>query len=153
VKIADQKNFLTGLLYLVIGGAVTVASTRYEIGTADRMGPGYFPLLIGFALALTGMCVLGAAVRQHSVRSQIGSWPLRTLSIVLVAVVLFGLSLEPMGLLVAVPVLVAVSSLAHKEFSWRSLALSLLVLMPLTWGVFIVLLGLQFPLLPFFLRP
>lgn len=78
---------------------------------------------------------------------------MKSLAIALVSVVLFALLLDPLGLLVAIPVLLGVSALAHPEFSWRALLLLVILLVPFTWVVFVVLLGLQFPLLPYFLRP
>jgi hypothetical protein len=150
-KIADQKNFVTGLFYIVFGMAVAIGASRYQIGTADRMGPGYFPLGVGLALALTGLCVFASALSAGAVRSQLGSWPLKRLAIVLGAVVLFALLIEPMGLIIAVPVLVGISALAHPDFSWRTVLVSIIILLPLTWGIFVALLGLQFPFLPSFL--
>jgi hypothetical protein len=151
VKVADQKNFVTGLFYLASGAAVAISASQYPIGSAARMGAGYFPLIVGVALAFTGICVLATALTQGAVISQFGSWPLRNVAIVLGAVVLFALLLETMGLLVAIPVLIGVSALAHPKFSWRAVLLSILVLVPLTWVIFVVLLGLQFPVLPSFL--
>jgi hypothetical protein len=150
VKIADQKNVLAGLLYLLFGIAVAVGATHYPIGTSANMGAGYFPLGVGVLLAITGLCVLGTALAQR-VRTTIGFWPLRNAAIVLASVVLFALLLEPLGLIVAVPVLLGASAMAHPDFSWRAAAVSMIVLLPLTWALFVVLLGLQFPLLPSFL--
>jgi Tripartite tricarboxylate transporter TctB family len=150
-KVADQKNFVTGLFYIAFGTAVAVGASRYQIGTADRMGPGYFPIGVGLALALTGLFVIASALSPGALRTQLGSWPLKNLAIVLGAVVLFGLLIEPMGLIIALPVLVGVSALAHPDFSWRMVLLSIIILLPLTWAIFVALLGLQFPFLPSFL--
>lgn len=147
MRIGDQRNVLTGLLYFVFGTAVAIGASRYPIGSAASMGPGYFPLGVGVLLAITGLCVLGTALAQR-VHSAMGLWRLKNAAIVLAAVILFGLLLEPMGLIVAVPVLLGVSALAHPEFSWRTVVVSILVLLPLTWVLFVALLGLQFPLLP-----
>jgi hypothetical protein len=151
--VANQKNFVTGLLYIVFGMAVAIVAAGYEIGTAYNMGPGFFPFGVGIALAIIGVCVLVAAVLPSATPSALGAWPLKSLAIVLVSVVLFGLLLEPLGLLIAVPVLLGVSSLAHPEFSWRALLLLIVLLVPFTWVIFVLLLGLQFPLLPYFLMP
>jgi Tripartite tricarboxylate transporter TctB family len=153
MKIVDQKNFATGLLYMVLGAAFAIGATRYQIGTAARMGPGYFPLGVGLALFLVGLAVFGAAILRTAAQTSLGTWPLSQLAIVLVSVVLFGLLIEPMGLLIAIPVLIGVSSLAHHEFSWRTMIIAILVLVPLAWAVFVLLLGLQFQVLPYFLRP
>ena len=149
--VINQKNFVTGLLYIAFGVAVAVMAAGYEIGTPYNMGPGFFPFGVGIALALVGGCVLVAALLPDATPSALGAWPLKSLAIVLGSVVLFGLLLEPLGLLVAVPVLLGVSALAHPDFSWRALLLLVVILVPFTWVVFVLLLGLQFPLLPSFL--
>ena len=150
--VANQKNVVTGLLYIVLGVTVAIAAAGYEIGTAYNMGPGFFPFGVGIALAIVGVCVLATAMLPGALPSQLGAWPLKSLAIVLVSVVLFALLLEPLGLLIAVPVLLGISALAHPDFSWRELLLLVVLLVPFTWVVFVVLLGLQFPLLPYFLR-
>ena len=147
----DRKNLASGLFFLVFGAAVAIGATRYPIGTASRMGPGYFPLGVGICLVVVGLVVLVSAFRSGEV-STLGPWPLRGPAIVLAAVVLFGALLEPMGLLVAISALLTVSAIAHPAYSWRLVALSILVLLPLTWAIFILGLGLQLPLLPIFLR-
>ena len=150
-QIKDQKAFATGVFYLVFGTAVAVGAGRYRMGSLARMGPGYFPCAAGVALALVGACMIGLALRRGAPVSQAGAWSGRSVSIVLLAVVLFGLLLEQIGLVIAVPMLVGLSSRAHPHFSWRSLVVSLLVLMFLTWTIFVLLLGLPFPMLPAFL--
>jgi hypothetical protein len=152
MKIVDQKNFAAGLLYMVLGAAFAIGATRYQIGTAARMGPGYFPLGVGLALLVVGLVVFGSALLHNAERSSLGARPELRLVAILVAVVLFGLLVEPMGLLIAIPLLVGVSSLAHPEFSWRTMIVTILVLVPLAWAVFVLLLGLQFQMLPYFLR-
>lgn len=147
----NQKNGVTGALYTVFGAAAAIMSSGYEIGTPYNMGPGFFPFGVGVALAIVGLCVTVSALLPSAVPQSIGSWPWKTLAIVLGSVVLFGLLLEPLGLLIAVPVLLTVSAFAHPEFSWRSVLLLIVLLLPFTWVVFVLLLGLQFPLLPAFL--
>lgn len=151
--IANQKNFVTGMVYFVFGTTVAIMSWGYEIGTPYNMGPGFFPFGVGVALALTGCFVFISSILPGATQSSIGSWPLKQLAIVILSVVLFGLLLEPMGLLVAVPVLLGVSFYAHPDFSWRELLLLIVLLVPFTWVVFVLLLGLQFPLWPSFMMP
>jgi hypothetical protein len=111
------------------------------------MGPGYFPFILGVVLAIAGVGVVVGALAPGAPLTQIGKWPLRNLAILSLAVVLFGAVLEPMGLVVAIPVLLSTASLANPQFSLRALLISIGFLLPLTWVVFIQLLGLQIPLL------
>lgn len=148
MRVADQSGFATGVLYLVVGVAAAVAASRYRIGSLARMGPGYFPFVAGVALGIVGLCLLGSALRRGAPNTMIGSWSGQNLIVLLSSIVLFGLLLGSMGLLIAVPVLVGLSSRAHPSFSWRSLAVSVFVLLLLTWTIFVLLLGLPFPMLP-----
>jgi len=58
MRIKDQKDFYAGLLFVVFGGLAMWLSTTYNMGTAARMGPGYFPFWLGGTLALLGAIVL-----------------------------------------------------------------------------------------------
>lgn len=148
MRIVDQKNFASGILYLIIGGVVAIGAARYRIGTPDAMGPGYFPVAVGVALALTGVWVLLGSLARGASASRLGAWPVRALVIVLAAILGFAAVLRVGGLIVAVPFLLVVAALAHPGFSWRQALVSVAVLLPLTWALFIVLLGLQIPFLP-----
>lgn len=147
--IANQRNFATGSLYMTIGIAVAIGASRYQIGTAGRMGPGYFPLGLGIALSFIGLIVLISSLGKGT-RTRIGSWPVRNIFIVLSSVVVFGFSLERLGLIIALPLLISISSLAHPQCSWRTVLGSIIVLVPFAWLIFIHFLGLPFPMLPDF---
>lgn len=149
--IENQRNFATGLLYIVIGIAVIIGASGYEIGTAGRMGPGYFPAGLGAALSLVGLVVLISSF-GNGTRTLIGAWPFRCIFIVLSSVVVFGFALERVGLIMSLPLLIGISSLAHPQFSWRTVLGSSVVLVPLAWLIFIHFLGLPFPLFPEFLQ-
>ena len=148
MNVSDKKNILTGAFYIGFGAAVAFGATQYTIGSAARMGPGYFPLGLGLALVLTGLAVLASALMRATARSDLDQWPVRSVILILLSVVLFGLLIERAGLVVALPVLIVVSSLAHSAFSWRSALLSSAILLALSWIIFIMILGLQVPLLP-----
>lgn len=152
MAITNQNNFAAGLLYVVLGIAVAIGSSRYPMGTPARMGSGFFPFGLGLALAFTGICVVIGSFAPGAQRRKLEGWPLRALGVILLSVVLFGTLIEPMGLAVAGAVLIGVASLAHPEASWRMVLLSIVVLVPSTWVLFVLVLGLQFPMLPYFMR-
>ena len=58
MNIKSQKDFFSGLMFLIVGGGFAYGATSYSIGTAARMGPGYFPLLLGVILSILGAFVL-----------------------------------------------------------------------------------------------
>lgn len=150
MKIVDQKNFFTGLFYLLFGIGVAYVASTYRLGTSTRMGPGFFPLVVAIGLAITGLVLLIASVRGHAESTKFEGFSFRTVFAVLAAVVLFGLLIEPTGLVVTVPVLLVGAALAHPPISWRNIAISIAVLLPMTWVIFVALLGLQLRLLPAF---
>lgn len=152
MRIVHQKDFATGLLYIAIGVAFAVASWEYRMGTAARMGPGYFPFCLGVIMASIGAMVLLGATKSSAEPEKLERWDFRALFIVLVSVAVFGLLLEPLGLIVSVIALVAGSSFASHEFTWRATLLNTLVLTAFALVVFVYGLGLQFPVWPAFMR-
>lgn len=150
MKIVDQKNFFTGLFYLLFGLGFAWVASRYRLGTSTRMGPGFFPLVVAIGLAVTGIVLVLASIRANGEISRLEGWSFRTVFSVLAAVVLFGLLIEPGGLIVTVPVLLVVAALAHPPVSWRQVGIAIAVLLPMTWVIFVALLGLQLRLMPAF---
>ena len=57
MKLASQKDFFSGLMFIAAGGAFAVGATNYTVGEGARMGPGYFPLMLGSLLALLGLAI------------------------------------------------------------------------------------------------
>ena len=75
MKIKSQKDFFAGLMYLVVGLAFAIAAIDYNVGTAARMGPGYFPLILGVLLALIGLVIsLKATVSGPEGGDPVGKW-------------------------------------------------------------------------------
>ena len=60
--IKSEKDFFSGLMFTIVGGAFAFGATTYNIGTGARMGPGYFPLLLGIVLAILGMIITAQAL-------------------------------------------------------------------------------------------
>ncbi|MBI5584699.1 MAG: tripartite tricarboxylate transporter TctB family protein [Deltaproteobacteria bacterium] len=118
--IRSIKDFLTGLIYVAIGtGAVLIAILGdYKIGTALRMGPAYFPLVLCFLLIGIGLISLIRSFIQPG--TPIGTFAVKGLVLVVVPTFLFGLLVRGVGLIVALPLLVLVSSYASREFRWGS---------------------------------
>ena len=152
MRIRNQKNFAAGLLYIAIGIPVALMASGYRMGTAARMGPGYFPFWLGVLLALVGAIVLMSSMRSQAEVENIGGWDLKSLAVILGSVLVFGVLLTTMGIVVAVAGLVIVSSLASHEFGWTATLVNTAVLILLTFVIFIWGLALQFPIWPPFLE-
>lgn len=148
MKITNQKDFATGIAYVLVGLAAAIGATRYQLGTAARMGPGFFPFLAGMLLAFTGAIVAFGAVSRHARPNRFTAWDWKVIWIVLTAVVMFGLTIEPFGLVVALPLLIGVSAFAHPASTLRATLAMILVLVPLVWLVFVQFLGLRLAFFP-----
>lgn len=150
MRIRHPKDFCTGVMFLLFGAGAMFFSTDYTIGSAAKMGPGYFPFVLGAFLA-----VLGVASLMKSVLGETGPqpWPVlhfKPLALVLSSVVLFALLLRPLGLPVSATVLVVVCSRASHEFRWKEALLNAAALILIVLVVFVYFLEFQVPVWPSF---
>lgn len=149
MKIKSQKDFWSGLMFIVVGAGFSWGATQYRFGSSAGPGPGYFPFGLGILLALLGAFVLFKGLTLETDGGDpIGRFAWRPLLVILGSVVLFGLLLERGGLVVAMPVLVLVSSAADGEFHWQGALVTAAVLTVLSWAVFIWGLKLTIPMWP-----
>ncbi len=153
MKIKSQRDFWSGLLFVIVGVAFASGSLiHYSFGSSARPGPGYFPFGLGVLLALLGAAVLFKALTIESEGGQpIGAVAWRPLLIVVGAIVLFGFALPRLGLAITLPLLIIVSSFASDEFRWRDAILSSVVLTVGSWAIFVWGLSLVIPVWPTFL--
>lgn len=150
MRISHPKDFLTGLMFLLFGAAAMLLSRGLTIGTAAKMGPGYFPFALGLLLAALGGVLVWRSVLQAEVPK---SWPalqLKPLAIVLLSVFLFSQILKPFGLLLSAALLVVMVSKASHEFRWREALANASVLVVIVFAVFVYFLKFQIPVWPSF---
>ncbi len=113
MSVRSWKDLWSGVLYVALAAGFLWFGRDFRMGTASRMGPGYFPLVL--AWVLLGFGVL-SVVRSFLVEGEgIGGMAPKPLAIITAAVVLFGLLLTPLGLVVAMPVLIVVSAMASSQ--------------------------------------
>ncbi len=152
MKIKSQRDFWSGLLFLLVGLTFAWGATEYQFGSSAKPGPGYFPFSLGVLLALLGGMVLFKAVTIESAEGDpIGPIAWRPLLVIVGAIALFGLALPRLGLVVTLPLLVFISSLAGDEFHWRDALISAVVLTAGSWVIFVWGLKLTIPVWPVFL--
>lgn len=152
MKIKSQRDFWSGLLFLLVGLAFAWGATEYNFGSSAKPGPGYFPFGLGVLLALLGGLVLFKAVTIESPDGDpVGAIAWRPLLIIVGAIALFGLALPRLGLVVTLPLLIFVSSLAGDEFHWKDALISAVVLTAGSWVIFVWGLKLTIPVWPVFL--
>ena len=152
MKIRNQRDFGAGIMYMVIGLFFAIITTQYQMGTAAKMGPGYFPFYLGILMTLLGLLVLVKSFSATAAIEKIPKFNWRIIAQITGSVVLYGLLLPRLGFLVAVVTLVLVSASASKEFTWKGSLINAGFLVAFTYSVFVLGLKLQFPLLPVFLQ-
>ena len=146
MKITHPKDFWSGVLFMAIGAFALVYGTRYTIGTAARMGPGYFPRILGILLILFGGLITQRAFRLHG--DPIPPWKWRPTLLVLGSVVLFGAIVKPLGMALSTVILIVIASAASHEFRPKEAVIAGVLLAALAVGVFVVGLSLQLPIWP-----
>ncbi len=160
MRIKSQKDFFSGLMFMAVGIAFAWGATTYTIGEGARMGPGYFPLMLGILLAALGAFILfESLVVETEDGEKIGKWAWRPLGFVIGANLLFGvmlgglpsIGLPAMGMILAIYGLTLVSALASDEFNLKEVVILATILAIGSYLAFIVLLKLQFQVWPSFI--
>ena len=152
MKIKSQKDFWSGVMFLVMGVAFAWGATNYNFGSSARPGPGYFPFGLGVLQALLGAFILfESLVVETEDGEPIGKWAWKPLLTISGSVAVFAWALPLLGMAVALPLLIIISSLAGSEFHWKDVLLNCVVLTVGSWAVFILGLKLVIPLWPRFI--
>jgi putative tricarboxylic transport membrane protein len=144
--VRGARDFFAGLLFLFFGALALYLALDYPMGSAMRMGPGYFPVILGGLLSVLGLLTLVRGLVQKSDPPR--GFALASLLLVLGAVGLFALTVERFGIVVSVTLVVAVSSLASGRFRWLEVLALTVVMVALAVGLFTEGLGLPFKVLP-----
>jgi uncharacterized membrane protein len=152
LKIRDQKNFWSGVMFIAFGLFFAGWAQQYDMGSAARMGPAFFPTLLGGLMFLLGVIVLIEGLATEHADGKIEPFNFKALVLVLGAVIAFGLLLRPAGLFVALFVLIGVSAFGSHEFKLRDILLLSIGLSLLVYGVFIYGLNMTIPVWPSFMR-
>jgi hypothetical protein len=152
LKIKSQKDFWSGLMFIVVGVAFAWGALYYSFGTSARPGPAYFPFGLGVLMAILGGVVLftGLTIETED-GDPIGPWAWKPLLVIVGSVAGFGVILPSLGMAVSLPLLVFVSAIAGDEFHWKDATINAANLTVGSWAIFIKGLGLTIPLWPAFL--
>jgi hypothetical protein len=140
-----SKDFWGGLMLVAVGVAAALIARGYPFGTALRMGPGYFPTVLGGILALFGLYLVAKSLRHREPIE--GGWSLRALVILPLALILFGILMDRAGFIPALAVLIFGSAAASREFRLVEVAALTVCLIAFCVAVFVWGLGLPYPLL------
>lgn len=160
MNIKSQKDFYTGLIYMGVGVAFAWGATAYNVGNAARMGPGYFPLMLGVLMAILGVVItFKSMVVETEDGDKIGAWAWKPLFFIIAANLIFGvlmgglpsIKLSAMGMIAAIYVLTFIASLASEEFNFKEVVILATVLAIMSYLAFIALLKLQLQAWPTFI--
>ncbi len=140
----NNKDFLAGLLFFALGVLTVFFARDYAMGAAERMGPGYFPTVLGSLLCLFGLYIMLRGVRSGEPVP--GAWGWRPLGMISLSIVVFGYTMELMGLVPALMVLFFIAALAGHEFRFREVLLLSILMSAFAAAVFVYGLQLPYPL-------
>jgi Tripartite tricarboxylate transporter TctB family len=147
MKVKSPKNLWAGLMFLAFGLFFAVwAITHYQMGTAVRMGPAYFPTLLGGLLAFLGLIVLLESITVEG--PPVARFHFRPLVLISAACVVYGYMMKPLGLVISTALLVFIAAFGGHEFKWKEVTILYIALIIFSVLVFVKALTLPFPLWP-----
>lgn len=150
MQIRNRKDFASGLMFVAVGLIFSGVATTYNMGTAAKMGPGFFPFWLGLVLAFLGAIVTLSATSKKATEETIPSWDWPSVLWVTGSVVLFGVVLAYLGLILSLFVLVFISAMASHEFHWKGTVINAVILNVIAYIAFVWGLKLQFQVWPSF---
>ena len=160
MKIKSERDFFSGVLFCAFGVAFAWGATTYNVGSGARMGPGYFPLIVGVLIAIMGAAITFKAMTVETDDGEpVGKIAWKPLIFIIGANLMFGvllgglpsIGLPPMGLIVAIYALTFIAGLAGDKFSFKASAVLATILAVGSYLAFVVALKLQFPVWPTFI--
>jgi hypothetical protein len=166
MKVKSEQDFWAGLMFIAFGLFFIVvalgtpefidnlAGTRlipgYQMGSSVRMGPAYFPVVLGGLLAVLGLIVLFDAVVEEG--PKVAKFHFRPLIFIAISSLAFAYLLKPLGLVLASIILVFICAYGGHEFKWKEVAIMSVVLAIFSVLVFVKGLALPFPVCPDFIE-
>jgi hypothetical protein len=150
LRIKSSQDFCAGCAFIAFGAATVVLAQVYPLGTAARMGPAYFPTLLGGLLAAIGAAVLIKSLASSD-GGAVGRIHLGVLLRLLLSVAAFAVLLHPLGLVLAGVVVVMLAAWAGHEFRIAEALINAAMLALLSYILFIKGLGQTMPVWPWFL--
>jgi hypothetical protein len=149
MKIKSERDFWSGLVFIVVGLGFSWGALNYSFGSSGRPGPGYFPFGLGILLALLGAFTLFKSLTIDTEDGEkVGAFPFKQIFIIIGSIVLFGVLIPRFGLLISLPILIITCAMAGDEFHWGEVLVMAAVLTAASWAIFIWGLALTVPVMP-----
>jgi len=140
-----DRDVMTGLVFILIGGMFALGAADYGMGSARRMGPGYFPVILGSLLVLIGVGISAKSLWRRKFTPMPPMY-LRPVVALLLSILAFGVLIDRLGLIAACMACVLISGFATQETRWKETFLIALGMTAFSVVVFSLLLGLPFRL-------
>lgn len=144
LKIKSQEDFWSGLMFIGFGVLAMVISRDYPMGTAMRMGPGYFPTYLGAIMAVLGGIILALSFKVEG--AKVGKLALKPMVLLGIAFSFFAWAIDHVGFVIALVVMIFMAALAGREFRVKEVAILSVIMVVGCWALFIKGLELPFPL-------
>ena len=147
-------------MFIIVGAAFAIGAYSYSMGEGARMGPGYFPRLLGIVLAVLGSVILFKSMTVATADGdKVGSFAWKPLICIIGANLVFGLCIgglpsikfPALGMIAGIFALTFIASIAAEQYKIKEVFFLAVFLAVLSYLAFIVLLKLQFPVWPAFL--
>lgn len=154
MAIKDQRDFWTGIMFAGFGVFFVGFAQEYDMGTASRMGPAFFPMVLGALLGFLGLVIAfkGLVTRPtDGTDGAVERFDWRAVLLVLGSVAVFAFLLNPAGIVIAMVVMITIASLGSHEFKWKEIVGVCVVMGAIVWAVFIYGLKLTIPVWPAFI--
>lgn len=146
MRVRSPQDLVGGIALILLSILAFTQLGELKTGTASRMGPGYFPTVLAGLTGLMGLVIAGRSLVMDGPPLDRLHW--RQALPLLGAIVAFGLAIRPLGLVIASALLFAIAAIAEEDTKWRELAVVSVVLILFAVGLFVLALGLPFPLWP-----
>lgn len=131
------KDLLSGVMFSVFGLGAAIIASGYGFGTPARMGPGFFPIVVGVLLAVMGLALIVQSLLHPEDDEPVERVHLRPLFFISAAIAAFGILMEERGLIAALVALIVIARFAGREGSLLELAIMVIVLIAVAVGIFV----------------
>lgn len=142
------KDLLSGVMFIAFGVGAAVVAHGYNFGTPERMGSGFFPVVIGVIIAIMGSVLVVRSLARPASDEAVGTLQIRPLFFISAAIVVFGLLIEDAGLLASLAALIVVARFAGREGTPLELAAMVIVLIAIAVAIFVYGLHIRLKLVP-----
>jgi hypothetical protein len=143
-KVANNADFWAGVMFIIFGAVAVYMSRDYPMGSAMRMGPGYFPTYLGVLMILFGLGIGAKGILKGG--DPIGPWAFRPIVVLSLGVVVFGLLIERVGFVPSLVALIIITTFAGRDIRWIELVIVTIALVVGAVAVFIYGIGLPYQL-------